>query len=156
MKKGDKISLTTMKKHVRQCFICAHPARKDIEKDYIHCIPWNDIQRRYSLKDRDSIERHAIVTELWKKRDRSHFYWKIIERANYDKVSAADAIEAGKQLDRLEHKLVENAVPSNIQIIYGFDALNGSLGRNAGNKDRLSTPTDPVGIPSESEEVSPL
>ena len=79
-----------------------------------------------------------------------------VEKANYDKVSAADAIEAGKQLDRLEHKLVENPIPSNIQIVYGFDALNGSLGRNAGNKDRLSTPTDPVGIPSESEEVSPL
>ena len=156
MKKGDKISLTTLKKHVTQCFICRDPLRKDIEMDYVHCIPWNDIQRRYSLKDRDSIERHAIVTELWKKRDRSHFYWKIIERANYDKVSAADAIEAGKQLDRLEHKLVENPIPSNIQIVYGFDALNGSLGRNTGNKDRLSTPTDPVGIPSESEEVSPL
>jgi len=141
-KKGDKISLTTLKKHVTQCYICRHPDRKDIEKDYVHCIPWNDIQRRYEIKDRHTIENHAIITELYKKRDRSHFYWKIIERANYDKVSAMDALEAGKQLDRLEHKLSDNQAPSNINIIYSFDALKGSDGRISTDKNRLQSLTD--------------
>jgi hypothetical protein len=155
MKKGDKISLTTMKKHVTQCYICRHPDRKDIEKDYVHCIPWNDIQRRYDIKDRHTIENHAIVTDLWKKRDRKHFYWKIIERFDYNKVSGDMAIEAGKQLDRLEHKVDANPVPSNISIVYSFDAMRKD-GRSLTDQNRIRAITDPTEIPPESKEISPL
>jgi hypothetical protein len=81
----------SMSQHISKCMICNSPSRDDIETDYTHCIPWSDINRRYGTNDH-SIEKHSRAFDLHKKRDRNLFYWKMIEKFDYNKVTAENAI----------------------------------------------------------------
>ena len=149
-----------MKVHRANCRTCNSEHLADIELDYINCIPYAEITRRYGVL-RTSIERHAAALQLYSKRDRNHFYWNIVGSADLDKVSVDNALEAAKQLDRLEHKLSDNAAPANIQVVYQFgdriksdiipDIDNGQL--NTNDKDRLLSSTDTGEIPQEPAKI---
>lgn len=116
-----------LKFHIHQCAICQHPEKANIELDYLHCIPFSQILQRYELNQNHQIIRHAKATGLDEKRDRKSWYWRIMESFDFKKISAAEAIEAAKQLDRLEHKLVDNPVPTQLSVMYQFPALpNGA------------------------------
>jgi hypothetical protein len=137
------------------CSICLNEKRADIELDYLHCIPWKKIEERYGIVD-TSLMRHAIATGLNEKRNRKSFYYHIIENFDTRKITAENAIEAAKQLDRLEHKLVDNPQPSNIQINYLYgDKLKKNVGRVIG-ENRVQSAADSTEISPEQREVPPV
>ena len=113
-----------LKAHKARCQICKSKDLSDIEMDYLHCIPWSMIKQRYNVNTNMSIMKHAEAFGLDKKRDRKQFYWNIIDNVKLDKVSVSDALEGAKQLDRIERVIVDNPVPSNIQVVYSFAELS--------------------------------
>jgi len=152
----EKTSSHRLKLHASLCKICNHPDRKEIELDYVHCIPWTEIKRRYEIPFDYQINGHARALKLDEKRDRKNWYWRIMERFDFKKISASEAIEAAKQLDRLEHKLVDNPVPSQVQVVYQFPAMTSqkelaappkSVGEILADRNRLPTTTDSTQIP---------
>jgi len=152
----------TVKMHTAKCAICQHPQRRDIELDYIHCIPWPEICRRYAGVHERTINCHARVYGLREKRNRKSWYWQFIEKYDFNKLTAESALEAAKQLDRLEHKLVERQLPSNIQVIYSSGLLKGEndgsgnrggRGETVPGNDRLPALADAGEVPPEPEKV---
>lgn len=150
----------TNSKHVKQCTICNHPQKEDIDLDYLHCIPWLVIHQRYNIGTIDSYEqiirRHIISMKLREKRDRKNFYWRMIENAPFEKITMENALEASKQLDRIEHKVESEVQPSNIQVVYSFGGASGvpSDGKQAvKDSDRLQSVTDADGVSPKREEV---
>ena len=143
-----------LKRHVSLCEICKSESRLDIEMDYQHCIPHNVICERYGVSE-SSIERHARAYDMSSKRDRKSFYWKVIEKVNLEKMSVENALEAAKQLDRIERVIVDNPTPSNIQVVYSFGEkiANGAKPGLPDSKDRLQPASDAVSLPSLREEV---
>ena len=143
-----------LKRHVALCEICRSGERMDIEMDYIHCIPHPVICKRYDVSE-SSIERHARAYDMSSKRDRKSFYWKVIEKVNLEKMSVENALEAAKQLDRIERVIVDNPTPSNIQVVYSFGEkiANGAKPGLPDSKDRLQPASDAVSLPSLREEV---
>jgi len=112
-----------LKAHKARCQICKSIHREDIEMDYLHCIPWSQIKSRYDVNTNNSIMKHAEALGLDKKRDRKQFYWNLIDHVDLKGVKVSDAIESAKQLDRIERVIVDNPVPSNIQVVYSFTEL---------------------------------
>ena len=154
-----KVSDETKKNHSVMCHICNHAKRRDIELDYIHCIPWSTIRERYDINDK-IIERHARVYELSKLRDRKSFYWRVVENANFKKATLENALDAAKWLDRLEHKVERDITPTNIQVIYSSGLLAESQVKQGKDNDALSdrvraaiTDTDRVRAVTDTEEV---
>lgn len=148
--------------HSRKCRVCNSGRREDIELDYIHMIPFRCIAGRYKVS-KQSIEHHALFFELQKKRDRKAFYWRIVESYDPSEVSTENAIEAMKQLDRIDRMVQDNPAPSNIQVIYKFDAIKQNIlegqprelvGQpNAEGGDRLPALADPVEVSPEPPKV---
>ena len=103
--------------HASKCGICSHTQLADIEIDYLHCIPWSKICERYKVTDQQ-IQNHAIAMDLIKQRNRKSFYWRFIEKFDFSKMTGENALEAAKQLDKLEHKIDKAYTPTNIQVIY--------------------------------------
>lgn len=148
MAKEHKINLV---KHSASCSICHHDKRADIELDYIHCIPWATICERYTGLADPQIQRHAIALGLNKKRDRKAFYWSLIEKVPMGKMTVENALEASKQLDRIERVIVDNPTPSNIQVIYSFGKpeTQPTIGRIPTGKLSESIPPIREGIKDE-------
>lgn len=108
-----------LERHRRKCKICNHPDRKEIEDEYLRCVPYVELSKRWKISY-ETFVTHGVKTGLWQRRDRKAFYWKLIEHAPIEKMTVENALEAAKQLDRLEGKLDHNAPPANIQVIYKF------------------------------------
>jgi hypothetical protein len=146
-----------IRKHTSTCSICSHPRKADIELDYLHCIPWSTIAKRYPGITDPGIHRHALAIGLNKKRDRKAFYWHLIEQAPMGKMTMENALEASKQLDRIERVIVDNPTPSNIQVVYAFGRpLIGTEPVKADSKDKLPSPVETPEITSVKEEVPAL
>lgn len=143
-----------LRAHKAGCKICQSKDRDLIEMDYIHCIPWTEIGKRYGLND-GNIRLHANALELYKKRDRKNFYWNVINNFDLKKITAAEAIEAGKQLDRIERVVQESTAPTNIAVIYSWGKGITTDGKaipdaghiDAGSPDRLPAVTDTREVP---------
>ena len=154
MRKGKK-SGHQLKKHINLCKICNHAEKEDIEIDYMHCVPMSVIEKRYGV-NRMVIMRHADAFGLDVKRDRKNFYWRVIESVTFDKLTVENAIEAAKQLDRLEHKIDNDVSHTNIQVVYSFGKKEKKGEDNDGSNDgeatqggnRLSAFTDTGELPS--------
>jgi hypothetical protein len=58
-------------RHARTCAICKHPLRAEIEADFIRWESPGRIVRRYKLRSRNAIYRHAHALDLFPKRDRN-------------------------------------------------------------------------------------
>lgn len=106
-----------LERHRRKCRICNHQNREDIEQDYVHCIPYVELERKWGI-GYDTFVAHGIKVGLLDKRDRKPFYWRMIDRFDGRKITAENAIEAGRQLDRLEHKLDQNPQPTKVIVTY--------------------------------------
>ena len=114
-KKIDKIE-----RHKAQCQICNSPQKEDIEMDYLHCIPIDEICRRYNIHY-ETLRRHVNIFGLNKKRDRKAFYWLLIERAKAPLkggIRPEVALEAAKWLDKLEGKVNQEVPPTQIIVNY--------------------------------------
>lgn len=152
---GSTPKKINLNRHSTNCAICNHPDKADIEMDYLHCIPWSTIVERYGKISNSQIQRHAIAFELPKKRDRKNFYWQLIENTPLSKMTVENALEAAKQLDRIERVIVDNPTPSNIQVVYSFGRLSAGPG-NTDGKDRVRAAADTAQVSSVREEVPPL
>ena len=165
MPKKKPFVAINLPRHSAACHICKHPRREDIELDYVHCIPWAVISQRYEGVLDPSLHRHALAFQLDKKRNRKSFYWNLIEKVPMEKITVENALEAAKQLDRIERVIVDNPTPSNIQVVYSFGQPQGDKATqevpNAGTghrdgSNRIRSVTNPAPLPPVTEEISPL
>jgi hypothetical protein len=102
-------------RHKRNCSVCAHKKREEIEREFINWTGATAIARDYSLADRASVYRHAHAFGLFVKRQRNirAALEKIIERAGDVEVTSAAVVAAvqayakinaeGRWIDRSEH-----------------------------------------------------
>src|SRR5215831_11855090 len=70
-------------RHSRNCSICGHQSREEIEREFINWTGPKAIAREFGLRDRTAIYRHAHALDLFSKRQRNirAALEKIIERA---------------------------------------------------------------------------
>ncbi len=101
-------------RHQRNCTVCAHVQRDEIEAEFIAWRSPAAITTEYGLADRSSIYRHAHALGLFQKRQRNirAALERIIERAEGVEVTASAAVaaiqayakinSAGQWIDRTE------------------------------------------------------
>ncbi len=97
----DKNSSTAEKsvsigRHRRNCSVCAHAVREEIEADFIAWRSPAVIAAEYGLADRSSVYRHARALGLFAKRQRNvrAALERIIERAGEVDVTASAVVAA--------------------------------------------------------------
>ncbi len=109
-----KVIAVSIGRHQRNCTVCAHKRREEIEADF---IAWNSpaaIATEYGLKDRATVYRHAHALGLFQKRQKNirAALERIIERAGEVDATAAAVVAAvqayakinaaGEWIDRTE------------------------------------------------------
>lgn len=110
--------LTPQERHERDCKVCHHPRRDEIEAEWIAWEHATKIAKQYRLS-RDSLYRHVRALNLFAKRDRNirAALARIIERSSSVRATAAAVVAAvqayakinaqGHWIDRTEHKYVD-------------------------------------------------
>jgi hypothetical protein len=106
--------LTAEQRHERDCKVCHHPQRQQIERDW---IGWGDttrIAKQYHVT-RDSLYRHAHALHLFGKRERNlrAALERLIEQAENVEVTGPTVVSAiqayakinaqGQWVERVEH-----------------------------------------------------
>ena len=83
-------------RHKRNCSICAHAQREQIDADFIAWRSPAAIASEYGLADRASVYRHAHAFNLFAKRQRNirAALERIIEKADEVEVSASAVVAA--------------------------------------------------------------
>jgi hypothetical protein len=83
-------------RHSKNCKICLHPQRGDIEEDFIRWRSPAEIIKAYNLGNRSSVYRHAQAFSLFAKRQRNVrvALERIIEKAGEVEVTAAAVVAA--------------------------------------------------------------
>ena len=111
MKSEQKVSLG---RHRRNCSICSHAQRGEIESDFVAWRSPTSIATDFGLADRASVYRHAHALGLFAKRQRNvrAALERIIERAGEVDVTASAVVAAvqayskinaaGQWIDRTE------------------------------------------------------
>src|SRR5271168_1482210 len=101
-------------RHQRNCSVCSHPEREEIEADFIAWRSPATIAGEYGLGDRASVYRHAHALGLFTKRQRNvrAALERIIEKAGEVDVTASAVVSAvqayakinaaGEWIDRTE------------------------------------------------------
>ncbi|MHB8541741.1 MAG: hypothetical protein ACYDCD_12505 [Candidatus Acidiferrales bacterium] len=84
--------------HQRKCIICHHPDREEMEEMFLHWFSPATIHRRFLLRDRYSIYRHAHATGLYQRRRRNLrcALENIIERSDECPISSNGIVRAIK------------------------------------------------------------
>src|SRR5271166_6085241 len=95
-------------RHSKNCKICRHPQRKDIEEDFIRWRSPAEIAKAYHLGNRSTVYRHAQALNLFPKRQRNvrAALERIIEKAGEVEVTAASvvaAVQAYAKIDAAGH-----------------------------------------------------
>lgn len=119
MRKGgsqiDRERRANFSRHRRNCSVCAHLRRGEIEADFIAWRSPAIITTEYGLADRASVYRHAHALGLFAKRQRNvrAALERIIEHAGEVEVNASAVVAAiqaftkinaaGQWIDRSEH-----------------------------------------------------
>jgi hypothetical protein len=93
-------------RHERDCKICAHPQREEIETAFVEWQPTTRIARDYGLGSRQSLYRHARACGLIPKRNQNvaAALADIIERGARAPVSAAVAVQAIVALSKINSR----------------------------------------------------
>jgi hypothetical protein len=106
---------TSLGRHRRNCTVCSHAKRAEIEADFVSWRSPGAIAQEYGLADRASVYRHAHALGLFPKRQRNvrAALERIIEKVGEVEVSAAAVVAAvqtyskinaaGQWIDRSEH-----------------------------------------------------
>jgi hypothetical protein len=83
-------------RHKRNCSICGHPHRDEIEAEFIAWRSPESLARQYGLADRASVYRHAHALGLFAKRQRNvrAALERIIEKAGEVEVTSAAVVAA--------------------------------------------------------------
>ena len=138
------------------CGVCKHEEKVRIEMDYVHYIPIKEICSRYKIEEQ-TLQCHVRAMKLVDKRDRKHFLQHILDHYRGDKISADTAVEACKQLDRLEHKVDVGMNPTQIVVQYGWGkplGANSTGGETTITRDsNLVESKEGVGIDGRSSDI---
>ena len=83
-------------RHERECRICAHPRRREIEQEFLAWSSPAKIAREYGLRNRATVYRHAHGVGLFPKRARNvrAALERIIEQVGDVPVNAAAIVQA--------------------------------------------------------------
>jgi hypothetical protein len=83
-------------RHRRNCSVCAHPKRTEIEAEFVAWRSPAAVAQEYGLADRASVYRHAHALGLFAKRQRNvrAALERIIEQADGVEVTASSAVAA--------------------------------------------------------------
>ena len=83
-------------RHRRNCKICAHQHRDEIEREFINWTGVKAIAKEFGLTDRTAVYRHAHAFGLFSKRQRNirAALEKIIEKAGEVEVTSAAVVAA--------------------------------------------------------------
>ena len=92
--------------HARKCTICHHPQRDEIEEDFVFWGHPGTIVRRFGLRHRSLLYRHARATRLYEARAHNlrTALDHIIERSSITKTSATDIVHAVRAYAHLDAK----------------------------------------------------
>jgi hypothetical protein len=120
-----------VERHSKQCKICSHPNRADIERDFVGWRSPIEIAKTNKLTDRSTVYRHANALDLFAKRQRNirAALERIIERAGEVEVTATSVVAAvqayakinaaGQWVDRSEtvnlHELFERMTQEELE-----------------------------------------
>ena len=90
-------------RHSRNCSICAHKYREEIEREFINWTSPKVIAKTYGLRDRTAVYRHAHAFGLFPKRQRNlrAALEKIIEQACEVEVTSAAVVAAVQAYGKL-------------------------------------------------------
>ena len=90
-------------RHRRNCSICAHPQRDQIEADFVAWASPSGIATQYGLADRTSIYRHANACALFDRRRQNvpAALERIIEKAGDVEVNASAVVSAVQTLAKI-------------------------------------------------------
>lgn len=93
-------------RHGRDCRICLHPQREQIEQDFCAWESAAKIAKQYRIGSRTTIYRHARAFNLFSQRDRkvSMALGRIIERGANCRVTASIVVAACIALARLNSR----------------------------------------------------
>jgi hypothetical protein len=126
-------------RHSRNCRICRHGCREEIEQEFINWTGPKAIARKFGLKDRTSIYRHAHAVGLVVKRQRNvrAALEKIIERVGEVEITSAAVVAAvqayarinsqGQLVERIEHVGVNDLFERMTREELAVYAKDGSL-----------------------------
>jgi hypothetical protein len=90
-------------RHSRNCTVCAHTHREEIEREFINWTSAKIIAKEFGLRDRTAVYRHAHAFSLFNKRGRNirAALEKIIERAGEVEVTSAAVVAAVQAYARI-------------------------------------------------------
>jgi hypothetical protein len=93
---SDPEKPVSLGRHQRNCSVCAHPQREEIESDFVAWRSPATIAGDYGIADRASVYRHAHALGLFPKRQRNvrAALERIIEKAGEVEVSASAVFAA--------------------------------------------------------------
>ena len=93
---SSRMKPVSLGRHRRNCSVCLHAQRVDIEAEFIAWRSPASLAEQYSLGDRASIYRHAHALGLFAKRQRNvrAALERIIERAGDVQVTASAVVAA--------------------------------------------------------------
>jgi hypothetical protein len=142
-KATPKPKLTSQERHARDCRVCNHPQREEIEREFTSWGDVSDLAKKRKLS-RNSLYRHAEMMGLYQQRRRNirAALERIIEKASSVEVTAAAVVSAiqayakinanGEWVERIEHvdlKAVFDRMTSQEMLAY---ATTGTLPAWAG------------------------
>ena len=124
---GSQVSIG---RHQRNCTICRHPRRDEIEHHFVGWRSPASIAGEFGLADRSSIYRHANAFDLSAKRQRNirAALERIIEKADEVEVTAAVIVAAVQAYSKINAagQWVERAETTNLNDLFDrmtFDEL---------------------------------
>ncbi len=138
---GQFSELVDLVQHQRRCKVCKHPQRDFIELDFVDWRSPAAIAKRYGIRDRASIYRHAHATGLYSLRryNLARALENMIERSDEVKVTSSAIVCAVRARTRITD-YGDWVDPANRSIVTHVNApadaftLSGSKGQTSVNR----------------------
>jgi hypothetical protein len=131
MKHDQSSNSPSVGRHSKNCKICSHSKREEIEQDFVNWRSPAEIAKTYKLSDRSTVYRHAHAFNLFGRRRRNvrAALERIIEKSGEVEVTAAAVVtavqayakinSAGQWIDRTEtvnlHDLFERMTQDELE-----------------------------------------
>jgi hypothetical protein len=98
-----KTKAVSLGRHRRNCSICHHPQKEEIEAEFVGWGSPESIARQYGLSDRATVYRHAHAVGLFVRRRRNvrAALERIIEKAGDVDVTSAAVVSAIQALSKI-------------------------------------------------------
>jgi hypothetical protein len=106
MTRKKKRRTVSVARHGRDCRVCLHPLREQIEQDFVGWESAAKIAKDYRLGSRNSVYRHAHFADLFSQRDANvrAALGRIVERGANCRVTASTVVHACAVLAKLNSR----------------------------------------------------